>query len=181
MKFCAREKAVHRGDVCICTCRTEPGGVKQRNNFEKARTCVGERRSRRQVTALPRTSLGTLSGQRGGTRCIFALFARRHWRGKEMRNAKLPRAATHRDQLLESDAHTSIKRVRARRKAGTRFPALPPRADKLPPRRGTQEAAAATNRFALLASFAPQGFSSAQWRGLSCRLVSCKLAPSGSQ
>ena len=83
-------------------------------------------------------------------RCIFTLLARRHWRGKEMRNAKPPRAATHRDQLLESDAHTSIKRVRASRKTGTRFPALPPR--------GTLESAAATNRFALLASFVPLFF-----------------------
>ena len=74
----------------MCTRRTEAGGVKQRNHFEKARTCVAARRSRRQVTALPRTSLGTLFGRRGEVRCIFALFARRHWRGKEMRNAKPP-------------------------------------------------------------------------------------------
>ena len=98
------------------------------------------------MTALPRASLGTLLGRRREMRCIFALFARRHCRGREMRNANPPRAATLRDQLLESDAHTSIKRVRARRKAGTRLP-----------RRRTLESAAATNRFALLASFVPQG------------------------
>ena len=57
-KFCAAEKLVHRGDVCICTCCTEKSGAKQRNHFEKARTCFGERMSRRHVTALPRTSSG---------------------------------------------------------------------------------------------------------------------------
>ena len=87
LKFCALENAVHGGDVCICTCRTELGGVKQRNHSEKARTCVVERRSRRQVAALPRASLGTLFGRRGELRGIFALFARLHWRGNEMRNA----------------------------------------------------------------------------------------------
>ena len=122
------------------------------------------------MTALPRASLGTLFGRRREMRCIFAFFARRHCRGREMRNAKPPRAATIRDQLLEEDAHTSIKRVLARRKAGTRFP-----------RRRALESAAATSRFALLASFVPQGFfSSVQWCGISCRLVSCKLAPSRS-
>ena len=99
------------------------------------------------MTALPRANLGTLCGRREEMRCIFAFFARRHCRGKEMRNAKPPRAATIRDQLLEEDAHTSIKRVLARRKAGTRFP-----------RRRALESAAATSRFALLASFVPQGF-----------------------
>ena len=78
LKFCMAEKAVHGGDVCICTCRTELGGAKQRNHVEEACTCFGERRSRRQMIALPRASLGALFGPRREQPSIFPLLARRH-------------------------------------------------------------------------------------------------------
>ena len=171
LRFCTALNAVQRGDVCICTCRTELGGAKERTHFANACTCFGERMSKRQVTALPSTSLGARFGRRREQPSIFPFLARRHRRGKQTRNAKPPRAATHRDQLLESETHTSIKRVGARRKAGTHLPASSARADQLPPRRGTPATTAATNRVAALASFVPLGFF---FCAMACTRISCK-------